>query len=698
MKLFLYDKCYDAILDLPKAVQKNVLTFQRKFRDDSKSAAIHLEPIHNFKDPSLRTARIDAKYRAVIKVPETGDNYYLLWVDNHDEAMDWAKNKVFSWNENTQAMQIFSAPDALVLETQELNFDKKYTPLSIFNDFTDEQLSKLGVPDVLIPSVRKVTDLDGLGDIETYLPVDAFENLFYLADGADYINLIRDISSGTVESKNLEEQTRSANNRRNFIELTDDDTFNEMLSGSLHKWQLFLHPSQRKLVESDFNGSVKVSGGAGTGKTVAALHRLKYLAQNTTEQPILFTTYTRALTANLEKLIETMGVKHDKYQLSNIDALAKKLALDNDLINKDTRILDFPNSKTSEDLWNEVLEQRLSEFDWRFLNTEYQDIILYNSIQTKEIYFKQSRIGRGRPLSRKQRMDVWQTMEHYIKAKKEQNLVDRSELFNRLASFYNNATIQPFSHIIADEIQDLSNVELRFLRSLTPEQPNDLFLVGDPLQSIYARKINFSSIGIHIRGTRSKRLRINYRTTEEIKKLAVSVIKDIPFDNFDGEEEAKNGYLSLFHGDKPEYQIFKTKEEETDYLVETIRQAQQGGIDLSEIVLASRTKEGCKEVKTALHYCKIPFCEISTTNLEKQGVRITTFHNLKGLEFKVVILCDTNNRSCPFLPYGYNNWSEEEQKNHIKSERSLLYVAITRAIHKVVISGTGIKAELLSKE
>jgi hypothetical protein len=694
MKLFLYDKCYDAILDLPKVIQKKVMDFQRKFREDSKSAAINLESIHNFKDASLRTARIDGKYRAVIKVPESGDNYYLLWVDNHDEAMDWAKNKIFAWNDNTQSMQIFSAPEAVEIAAQQA--DAHPIDYSIFQKYTEEQLTKLGVPTALMPSVRSVVDLSDLEKIEQNLPIDAFENLFYLADGADYDNLIRDITSGTVASKDLTEQVNSANNKRSFIELTDDDTFNELLSGSLHKWQLFLHPSQRKLVEGNFNGSVKVSGGAGTGKTVAALHRLKYLSNNDLEQPILFTTYTRALTTNLETLISKMDVSKDKYRLFNIDALAKNLALDNDLINKDTRILDFPNSKTSEELWNEVLENRLSTFDWQFLNSEYQDIILYNSITTKDAYFQQTRIGRGRPLSRKQRMDVWQLFECYQTAKTAQNLVDRSELFNRLSAFYTPLIAKPFSHIIADEVQDLSNVELRFLRALTKEQANDLFLVGDPMQTIYARKINFTAIGINIRGTRSKRLRINYRTTEEIKKLAISVIQDIAFDNFDGEAEAKNGYLSLFHGEKPEYRLFKTKEEETDYLVDAIRQVQQARISLSEIAIASRTKEGCKEVKTALHYTKIPFIDLSSAALDKDSVRITTFHNLKGLEFKVVILCDVNNRSCPFLPYVYPNWSEEEQKSHLKGEKSLLYVAITRAIQKVIISGTGIKSDCIN--
>ena len=106
--------------------------------------------------------------------------------------------------------------------------------------------------------------------------------------------------------------------------------------------------------------------------------------------------------------------------------------------------------------------------------------------------------------------------------------------------------------------------------------------------------------------------------------------------------------MSLLHGDKPNYEIFKTKEDETDYLIKALKEAQQTGINLSEIVIAARTREGYKEVKTALHYNQLAFWELSPHTPEKEGVRITTFHNLKGLEFKVVILCDVNSRNCPF--------------------------------------------------
>ncbi len=91
MKLFIYDKFWDAFLKINKGTQSKVTDFISKFRTDSKSPAINLEAISTFKDQSLRTARIDQKYRAILKEVQAGELYLLVWIDNHDEAMDWAK-------------------------------------------------------------------------------------------------------------------------------------------------------------------------------------------------------------------------------------------------------------------------------------------------------------------------------------------------------------------------------------------------------------------------------------------------------------------------------------------------------------------------------------------------------------------------------------------------------------------------------
>jgi len=693
MKLFIHDKCMEKLIELPKTTAKKVLEFNKKFRENSRSEAIHLEPITTFKDSSLRTARIDQKYRAIIGVA-TGENYHLLWVDNHDEAMDWAKNKVFEWNENTQTAQIFTSPETIQIPKDSI--DK--VPYGLFDSYSDEELLKIGLPESMLELTRGINELNELEKAEKYLPTDAFENLFYLSEGLNINQLIAEINIGKSTSENVDDQFNSNNNKRYFVEV-DDTLLEEIINGDFDKWQIFLHPSQRQLVESDFKGSVKVTGGAGTGKTVVALHRLKYLSNKIDmldNRKIVFTTYTNALTTNLKILSKKLAINTANTSILNIDSLAKDLALENKLISKLTRILDMFNSKSSAEVWDEILEKNLTEFDVRFVSGEYQSVILFNDVKNIDSYLNTSRIGRGKPLTRKQKMNMWMLVEKYTEYKQANDFVDRSELFNLLSNYYKLQENKPFKHVIADEVQDLSNIELRFLRSLVEHKENDLFLVGDPYQKIYARKINFTTAGISVRGNRSKQLRINYRTSEEIKRLAISTIKGLNYDDFDGEEEKLGGYLSLFHGEKPTYEIFKTKAEEIDSIINNIIILKESGVKYNQIAIGFRTKDALKEIKTTLHKLKIPYNDFTTSqSIDNDGIVLSTLHGLKGLEFKTLFISDVNNRTCPLIFGGFDEMDDQQKQDYINSEKALVYVAMTRAISILKISGVGVKTDLI---
>ena len=675
---------------LPKTTQQKVVDFQHKLRQDSRSAAIHLEPIHNFIDPQLRTARVDQKYRAIVAVPATGDVFYLLWVDNHDDAMNWAKNKQFHWNEHTQTAQLFEADTREIVVNPSPTTEVTSEP-RLYQSLSDEQLLGIGIPAVLLPAVRNIADLNGLDQMEPYLPADAFENLFYAAEGADIDRLVQEVAEGKI-NEGTAETTQSLNNQRHFIELTDDDLFNQALTGEFSKWKFYLHPSQRKLVEGHFNGSVKVSGGAGTGKTVAAIHRLKFLIEQfNPARPVLFTTFTRALTENLERLINELGVPVDRYYVRNIDALMFELARQYGLFSDTDRLVNWPNSRTSLELWETFLEGELTEYDAHFLNLEYEQVVLGSDITGATSYYSVSRAGRSRPLTRKQRMEVWRLMEQFASYLRSERYMHRDALFNQVAAHLRQLPSRPFSHVIADELQDLANVELRFLRALTEETPNDLFLVGDPLQRIYSRKVNFTTAGINIRGIRSRRLRINYRTTEEIKRFAVALIQQASFDDFDGGTEEMGGYRSLFHGQRPIYHVFDTKTSELTFVQQQLTEHNTRGVAYGDMVVACRTKEELKQVKTVLHNLRFPYNDLTAPGKvnDPAGIRLCTFHTLKGLEFKSVFLVDINYRTFPFFPSRFSSWDKLTQAEYLQSERSLLYVAATRAVQSVTITGTG---------
>ena len=691
MKLFIYDKFWDAFLRINKGTQAKITEFISKFRTNPKSAALNLEAINTFKDPSLKTARIDQKYRAVLKEVEAGAMYLLVWVDNHDEAMDWAKNKVIDWNEQTQAYQVFSIDEAVTPTTAS---DNAVAREALFmGQYNAEDLIAVGVPEVLLPSVLKVMDFSDLEKLEQYLPVDAFENLFYLLDGASIDSLKTDI----LEGKQTEDESFSKNNSRSFIEFTDDEILNEALRGSLHKWKYYLHPSQSAVVNGDFKGAVKVSGAAGTGKTVAALHRLNFLAaRKTADLPILFTTFTKELSENLEHLAAELDIPKVQYKILHIDALAFQLAQEFGLRQPTDKVFGMNAVKKPEEVWEEVLEEQLSSFDEDFLKKEFEEVILVQNVQSRDEYLRASRMGRGKPISRRQRIEVWTLMEQFIARKQSSNLFYKEEIYNMVSRYLNGNEKRVFAHVIVDELQDFSNVELNFIRSLVAEGPNDLFLVGDPLQNIYSRQINFSRSGINIRGKRSMRLRINYRTTEEIKNLAISVVADESYDDFDGDEESKLGYRSLFHGAQPSYELFPSKEHELVAVREKITALLEAGVAYNEIAVAARTRDSVNDFRNHLHQHSIPYVDKHLLNSKTDGIRIATFHGLKGLEFKHVFLVDVNERTLPKLPYDFStSYSEDEKALILKAEKSLFYVAVSRAIQGLMITGVGNRSMII---
>ena len=686
MRLFLSDTCYEPLFALPKKIQTKVVNFQRKFRECTTANGMHLEPIAQFNDASMRTARIDDNYRAVIGLID--DNAYLLFVGTHENAYNWGIRKKLVWNDHTQACQLVTVHQITDVKTEESESKETYP----YDNVLEEQWLKIGVPEELIAQVKLIKSLDDLELLEEYLPTDAFENIYNLLDGENIDDIIAEIEDG--QAKENEDQLLSNNNKRRFVELTDDDALQRILDNDMDKWQLFLHPSQQKLVDADYKGTMKVSGGAGTGKTVAALHRLKHLSGNP-EAKILFTTYTRTLRENLEELVKKMGINRSRCTLSNIDQVLIETARQYN-IKDGYKILDYSGDEESLKLWREVLETEVTEFDEKFLYDEYIDVIVYFGNTDVKSYMMQQRVGRTKALSRKQRIEIWKLVEKYIELKQERRVVDRLELFNETTRYLNDNNIRPYTNVIADEFQDFSNPELKFLRALVAEGRNDLFLTGDPMQRIYSgRKINFGAAGINVRGVRSRRLKINYRTTEPIKKVAVSVIKGITFEDMDGGTESMNGYVSLIHGgEKPIYKIVGNATDEVTQTAEWVNECINNQINANDICIAAPSMGLMKELQSYLHTNGIAYKVLKGTSKQgaSNGISLCTLHSLKGLEFKVVVLIGINERNIPSKVtegYPFTGMDALDKKEFLSSKRSLLYVAITRARQLVYMVGYG---------
>jgi hypothetical protein len=289
----------DAYARIPRAQQRKVREFTEKFRANPTSASINYEKIHGVRDEKVRTVRIDQKYRAVVLHPEQGDVYVLVWVDNHDEAMAWAARKNFDINPVTGALQVVGVDEA---ERAVIPGGGDGRSPGLLDRFEDDVLLSFAVPSILLPAVRAVRTPEEMLAMCRHIPAEAAEALVWLAEGIPPAEVREAVPAptrrGRFDPADLAAALTHPDSRRRFVTLHSDDELATILDAPLEKWRIFLHPSQDRLVTRPFNGPARVLGGAGTGKTVVAMHRARHLARTLCSAPgdrVLFTTYTANL-------------------------------------------------------------------------------------------------------------------------------------------------------------------------------------------------------------------------------------------------------------------------------------------------------------------------------------------------------------------------------------------------------------------
>ncbi|MFN6021013.1 MAG: UvrD-helicase domain-containing protein [Bacteroidota bacterium] len=688
---------------LPLDIRKKVTAFFPKFKENPKSHAIDFEKIISFKDRNLRTVRIDDDYRAIVGFPPTGNNYFMLWVDKHDDAHAWAKNKKLIWNDIIHSMQLYepieiNEPDIEPSTAKSIPFHHPY-------DLNIDDLLNLGVPPSEVEKVIRIISLDKLLEVKNNLPDEAYEKISLIFNGSDKRELLEQVKEGKSISEDKEIQLQSPNNKQNFIQNTEDPLLIQFLLGE-NNWQFFLHPEQTKLVEANFNGPVKITGGAGTGKTVAALHRFSYLIRNGLPEGkrLLFCTYTNALANNLSAQVNQLNLSNKGiYDIMTIHSIAYHLAKKiNHLKNqieeefKKEEENSYANKRTRQlNIWEKILNT--NQITPEFAEDEYQKVILFHQIESLADYLVIQITGRETRISKEMKELFWHKHLEYREEKKKTFKLEGDELFYDLISHFKKQETKPYAHIILDELQDLSNIELRFLRSIVKPGINDLFMVGDPLQKVYDRNINFLALKIETRGKKSRRLLRNYRTTEEIRKDAVKALGDETFSDFSDSIEKIQGYTSLSYGPEPSYIHFNNLIDEIQFVEKKIKELLEDGLYLPEdICIAAKRNGDIQEFHSHFHNGGYKIRKIEKNNelSLREHLSTSTFHSLKGLEFKIIFLVGLNANT--FLkPRHYH--SDEEKKETEKRDKALLYVAMTRAKMLLYISGNGSKSSILHK-
>jgi superfamily I DNA/RNA helicase/mRNA-degrading endonuclease RelE of RelBE toxin-antitoxin system len=710
VKVALSDDFLEALEQLPRDQKKKTRKFIRNFRRNPRSSGINFETIEGAADPNLRSVRIDQSYRAILLKPEQGNVYVILWVDNHEDAYQWAQRRRCTVHPETGSLQVFE-----VNEQSEPVDDSKpedETTDKLFDDWRDRKLKRLGVPDELLPLVRSFETLDDLDEAIETLPEEVYEALYFLAEGDSFEEVHRTFimqdrthEDEDVDTEDVEAALENPDSQRRFVIVEEDDELERVLDASLEKWRIFLHPMQRKIVELDVNGPIRVLGGAGTGKTVVAMHRAAWLAKNMFDREhdrILFTTYTRNLAAdlreNLRKLCTDDPDALERIEVVNLDRwvynFLKKQGYPHE-------IKYYGSDDELQKLWEKALTLRAKDVDLpsSFYREEWENVVQAKGIEDVRTYLRARRTGRGAPLQRSTRKKVWRVFEEYRNLMKERGFRERADALRDARQLLENeGDILPYRAIVLDEAQDMGAEAFKLIRQMIPEQkPNDLFIVGDGHQRIYQRQVVMKHCGINIVGrNRSHRLRINYRTTDEIRRFAVRLLEDVEVDDLDGDVDSQDKYKSLMHGEEPRVEVHDSFEEEVDTIVDYL----EAHVDVENgtTCLVARTQKRADRYEDALQGRDIPTYQVSRETYDDRsqpGVRIATMHRVKGLEFERVIVASVNDGVVPLQSVLNDTEDEAVREDKAFRERALFYVALTRAKRDVLVTTSGEPSELL---
>ncbi|MCG6134005.1 MAG: AAA family ATPase [Nostoc sp. LLA-1] len=693
----------DAFSRLPRQIQGKTNVFLEKFKKDPTSSGINYESISG-RDSRLKSVRIDLSYRAIVFKPDKGNTYILLWVDNHDDAYNWAQRRVCKINPESGALQIIDIEEASAIEA-EISSRKVPEIPGRFDNISDKYLLRLGVPNELLGAIRAVVTDEDIDQLVSKLPEEAADAVLMLGAGysIEEILAVQDKNrEQTIDTDNIDAALEKDDSKRRFRVVENEAELLEILAAPLEKWRVFLHPSQRRLVERDWKGPVRVLGGAGTGKTVVAMHRAKWLAENrftNSGDRILFTTFTRNLAvdieANLRKICSPETMR--RIRVENIDAWVTSFLKSEGVSAK------IVYDDQVAELWDKAYECKPESpsLTLAFYKDEWREVIQANKITNFKQYLTATRTGRGTRLNRAERAAIWVVFEEYRSLLQQKGWKESEDAMRDVCSLLQNKPGEtlPFKAVIVDEAQDMSDAVFSLIRAIVPpkDDGNDIFLVGDPHQRIYGRKVVLSRCGIDIRG-RSHKLRINYRTTDETRKWATKVLDGVTVDDLDGNQDDLKGYRSLLHGDEPIVQGFSNFDEEIGFIKQYLQQLENGDNSLSNTCIVVRTNQLVKQYISALNQLGIKTQEIKRSqpdNLSQTGVRIATMHRVKGLQFNYVILAGINEGFLPLKSALSNAFDKATSNALISSERSLIHVAATRAKQCVVVSYYGKPSPLL---
>lgn len=707
--------------DLDGSIKNRVLDFVVKLQERPDMPGLDLKTPQGVVDPRIKTARVNDFWRAVlIELPESS-GYVLVAVKPHDDAYTFAGRLRFGVNEVTGALEVVDEAalgEAVTRASATAADSASSTP--VLKGLRARDLLPFGIAESIAERLVTIADEDQLLAVAEELPAGQANAVLDLASGRNADDVWADLIALEEPHIDTSDVMRALDRPLSRLSFTDGKNAEELravLEGDFKAWRVWLHPLQRKLAYHDgWRGPFRVTGGAGTGKTVTALHRARYLAERLERQggegKVLFTTFTKNLAQNIEsQLKELAGAEILKQvEVRNIDALAQRiLAVGNDAGTKTQ--LRGDTEPVVVQAWETARSHASERWEVSFLQAEWTQVVLAQGIEDRGEYLRASRSGRGRRLSRPQRADLWGVFERFTQLLNAQQVMTFTQAAARAAfiaqhlnphaeavhdSGVRRAMLLRYMHAVVDEAQDLHPAHWRLLRNLVPAGSDDLFIVGDAHQRIYGRPVVLSRLGIETRG-RSRRLTVNYRTSRQILDWSLRVAYGQSVDDLEGDADTLAGARSEFGGPEPETVGFSSARKERAALAEKLRSWHETGIPWSQMAVVARVRAQVDELGVSLAEAGIPVSKVGATTEEGalgEQVRLMTMHRAKGLEYRAVALSGAGRNELP--PRGIRQLQGDESDAAWARERSLLYVSGSRARERLYVSWVGEPSELLA--
>lgn len=685
MQFLISDTFTDSLTRLQADEQKAVKTTAFDLQTNPAHPSLKFHRLDTAKDKDFWSVRAGRDIRLIVH--KTSSSLALVYVDHHDKAYSWAERRKLERHPTTGAAQLVeireTVQEILVPRYVEVEAPAPVQP-PLFADRDEEELLGYGVPPEWVDDVRRANEAELLA-LADHLPEEAAEALFELATGGTPAPAV----AAPIEVDPFEHPDA----QRRFRVVQDVEELERALDSPWERWMVFLHPAQREIVERDFGGPARVSGSAGTGKTIVAVHRAVFLARSNPDARVLLTTYSDTLAASLRHRLDLLIGNEprvgERIEVHSIEAVGRRL------YRAQAGEPKLASREMIEGFLSEASEAAESHrFKLNFLVTEWEQVVDAWQLGTWEDYRDVRRLGRKTGLPEAQRAILWGIFEQVQERLAREDLLTEFGMFTKLSELMQQHAGRPYDFVVGDEAQDMGVAHLRFFATLAEDRPNGLFFAGDLGQRIFQQPFSWRALGVDIRG-RSRTLRVNYRTSHQIRQAADRLL-DPEQTDADGVVENRSGTISVFNGVPPVVRVLDDEQAEAEAVVEWIQALVGDGLAAGELGVFVRSEAEIDRARRAVEAAGLPLAVLDETVRPSRGaVSVGTMHLAKGLEFRAVVVMACDDEVLPSQARIDTIADSADLEDVYKTERHLLYVACTRARDHLLVTGVSPGSEFL---